>query len=373
MNEVNTMRQNTQNMMMTPASISGSQQLASVVPTMSATVMTASTTSVQENREQPESRHLCKATGEMFPIGFGIRRELFNLNAIIAAVYRPDGLEITRKRISDAFFAQWGSVAAKYEADHLGATQELQRLENEYVRVGDELKETPLTRTVNGYVLPSGAALWGFWGLVVALFALNGLALTNAASYFRFQAQGWGLAVLMAAPLLFVSLPVKFVCGKLREVARVRVGWSLACLGVVSFIVFVFTLSTRANPPSTADILDGAARLGTGLIPWQLASQVVLEFVMATALWYWILELMASNSKIIPNPDAELLKSRLAALHTAMNPVRERFAFAKGNLQELRSSLDYWLQSAETIYMTHLERNRRLEECLVSVNNWVNS
>lgn len=346
-----------------------SSQSVQVTPTPGA-VLPTTDIPVPERREHPDSRHRSAATGEMFPIGFGMREELFCIPAIAAAVDRPNGLECTRERIKSAFYGQWGVESCRFEAQQVAAAQELQHFENERLRITALLKEIPQTRTIDNRVLPGGAARWGWWGLAFALVILNLLAITNAASYFRFQTQGWFVAVLMAAPLLFVSMPVKFVVGKLTETVRKCLGWGLACLGIGAFALFVFTLAARANPPSAADILDGTAQMGTGMIPWQLASQIILEFVIATALWYWLLELMDSNSKLIVNPDAEMLTTRLTALHSAMDSTRGRWAEAQGNLQELQGSLDYWLQLGETIFMAHFERERRLTERVAALNAW---
>lgn len=107
--------------------------------------------------------------------------------------------------------------------------------------------------------------------------------------------------------------------------------------------------------------------MNTGLIPWQLASQIVLEVVIAAALWYWLLELTLSPTKLIVNPDAELLNTRLAALNAAMEPVRSRLAKAEGNLQEFSDSLHYWVRSAEMLFLAHEEREKRLTQCLAAL------
>lgn len=308
----------------------------------------------------------------MFPVGFGLRRELLCKPAIEAAIYRPDGLAFTRERVKNGFLGQWGTELHQFQAEKATAAQELRRLETQYARVAEVLKSTPQTKTINDSTVPRGSARWGWWGLAMALVILSLLAITNAASYFRFETQGWFIAFLMAAPLLFVSLPVKFLQGKLTEPARWRTGWILAGLGIVAFVVFVFTLSVRANPPSTSEILDGTARLGTGVLPWQLASQIVLEVVIAAALWCWLLELMISPAKLVPNPDAEMLNARMATLNVAMEPVRTRLSRAEGALQEFSDSLQYWIKLAETIFLAHQEQERRLAERVAALDAWPN-
>jgi hypothetical protein len=315
------------------------------------------------SREHPPSNWRSSSTNQMCPIAFGIPPELLNPPMIVAAIHRPDGLQFIRGRINSAFYGQNGGKATQFKSQQEAAANELKHLETEKMRVAEQLKEVPPTRTLNGLVLPTGAALWGWWALVFGLIALNFLAIANAASYFRFQSQCIGIAILMAAPLLFVSIPVKYAASKLNEAARRRLGWGLACVGCAAFAVFVFTLAVRANPPSTADILDGTAQMATtGMVAWQLASQVILEIVIAAAFWHWIIELMSVNSKLVINPDAELLTTRLATLHKMMEPVRERLAEAEGNIQELCNCLDFWLQTAETLFLISFERERRIVE-----------
>lgn len=94
-------------------------------------------------RKQPESRVKMMETGEIPPIGFGLRTELFCKPAIQAAIYRADGLEFTRERIKHAFLAQWGWELHEFQAQKATAGQELHHLEREHARVSEVLKATP--------------------------------------------------------------------------------------------------------------------------------------------------------------------------------------------------------------------------------------
>jgi hypothetical protein len=352
MSKKNTMPINHENMQLvqtTPAPIS-------VIP--------ATEQPISARSEHSDSWWHVLATGEMNPIAFGIRKESFCPEAIALAACQPNGLESQLERIKNAFYGQWGSYWRRFENQKTAAVQALQTLEREYCRIEELLKEVPATRTINGLAMPNGAARWGWCGLVVSLFILNLLAITNAAAYFRFQTQGWFVAFLMAAPLLFVSFPVKFVTRKLKQAARKQVGWIMACLGVVAFVIFVYTLALRANPPSTTEILNGTSSLGTRMVPLQLASQITLEFIIAAALWYWLLDLMSTNAKLVINSDADILKNKLAALRLEMNPIRTSLAEAEGNITELRGSLEHWLQLAKTMFLGYLEHDTRHAERL---------
>ena len=344
-------------------------QLVQTAPTPNS-VITATDEHIPARHEQPASRWCNMATGEMYPIGFGMREELFNTPLIKVAIYQPNGLESTRVRITESFKGQWGVERSRLENQVIAESQALDPLQKEFARITKLLTEIPITKTITGIVLPSSsAARFGWCGLVFALIILQLLAIANTAAYLRWQAQGIFAAVLMAAPLLFVSLSAKFVTRKLTQAARNRVGWILGGLGVAAFAIFIGTIALRANPVSTADIMDGTACLGTGyLTSCQLASQIILEFVMATALWYWLLELTAINSKLISNPDAEMLSSRLAGLQSLIEPIRNRLGTAKGNLEEMNGSLNHCLQKAETIFNAHLERERRLVAAMRDLN-----
>jgi hypothetical protein len=352
MSKKNTMQVNHENM-----------QLVQTAPTP-ISVIPATEQSISARSEHTNSWWRIVATGEMNPIAFGIRKELICPEAIALAALQPNGLESQLERIKNAFYGQWGSYWRRFENQQTAALQALQTLQSEYCRIEELLREVPATRTINGLAMPNGEARLGWWGLAVSLFILNLLAITNAASYIRFQVQDWFIAFLMVAPLLFAPLTVKFYIRKLTEATRKRVSGCLACLGIASFVIFVFTLASRANPPSTVDILDGTARLGTGLIPWQLASQITMEFVIGTVLWNWLLDLMSTNAKLIINVDADILKNKLTALRLEMEPIRARLAEAEGNITELRGSLDHWLQVAKTMFLGYLEHDTRLAERL---------
>jgi hypothetical protein len=318
------------------------------------------------NAKEPDSFH------PMFPISFAMLPNLFNKPAIETSIYLPNGLQLTRDRIRAAFIGQWGYHHAMYESQQKVAKQELQRLEDESLRLAELLKEKPATRLVDGPTVPHGVARFGWCCLVLSLAILNILAITNCASYFRYQVQGWFLAFLMAAPLLFVSIPLHYVTAKLPSFARKCLGWFLACVGVGAFAVFVFTLATKANPPDAMAILNGTARSDSGMIMWQLSSQIILEVIIAAALWHWLLDMMIINSKMIVNPDVELLKMQLSSLSKAMEPLRDQVAKAQGNLDEMAASLAHWLQLAETIFLAHQAYERRFVERIQSLNTCPN-
>jgi len=329
-----------------------------------------SLSSLGRESEHPESRHLNRNTQEMHPMGFGMRNELFCPAAVAAAIDQPNGLQATKERITRSFMAQWGVEQAHWQRDLEASLQTLKRMDEEHSRLTDVLRSVPTTTTTTDTTLPRGTARWGWIGLFLALLVLSALAITNAASYFKFQTQGWFTALLMAAPLLFVSIPVKFACSKVTEPARRRIGWLLAVLGTTSFAVFVYTLAMRANPPSMAAILDGTARPLGNLISLQLASQIVLEIVVSAALWWWMIALIVSPAKAISNPEATLLSGRLAALEAEMIPVRKRAAEAEGNLQEFAGCLQYWLHLAETMFVAHQAQEERAAKRLAALSSW---
>jgi cobalamin biosynthesis protein CobD/CbiB len=272
--------------------------------------------------------------------------------------------------VRSGFLGQWSVEAQRFEQQKAASASEVANLESEQRRVVKLLSDTPLTRVEATVRIPSGAARLGFVCLVTSLVFLSLLAVANAAAYLRFLTQGWLVAVLMVAPLLFVALPVKYVMGKLGDKGRRRLGWIIACLGVVAFFGFLFTLSARANEPSCADVLNGTAGLGARLVPWQLAAQVLLETVIAAALWCWIINLTVTSSRQVQNSDVAMLAAERDRLQEGINAARKRLAEAMGNLSELSHSLEYWLCYAETIYHAYSERERRLAECLVPVRDW---
>ena len=312
----------------------------------------------------PKSRH--RAPNGVMPwMGFSMRPELFNQRAIEAAVYLKDGFSLTMERIRSAFYAQWGVESCQWQAKKDAASQELQHLSTEQVQLAECLKSIPKTKTISENTLPRGITRLGWFGLVAALIALNLMALFNTASYFRFTTQSWLIAILWAAPLLFVSLPVKYVLCKLSERARRRFGMALSVIGVVAFAVFLYTLADRAEPASAADIMQGMVRNAHSLIPWQLGSQVLLEVVMASGLWFWVIDLLQKNTtRVILNPDLQVVASRLSILDKTMESARTRLAEAEGNLREFEGSLNTWLKLGETVYMTRMAREKHLADSL---------
>jgi len=303
-------------------------------------------------------------------MGFSMRPELFNQRAIESAIYLKDGFALTMERIRSAFYAQWGVESCQWQAKKDTAAQELQHLSTEQIHLSEHLKSIPKTKTVGENTLPRGITLLGWFGLVVALIALNLMAIFNAASYFRFTTQSWLIAILWSAPLLFVSLPVKYGLCRLSDQARRRFGMAFSAVGVIAFAVFLYTLADRAEPVSAADIMQGTVRHAKSLIPWQLGSQVLLEVVMASGLWFWVIDLLQKNTtRVILNPDLQVVSSRLSILDKTMENARTRLAEAEGNLREFEGALNYWLKLAETIYMTRMERERHLADSLADFDS----
>ncbi len=293
-----------------------------------------------------------------------------SIPAIKAAVVRPDGLAFTRERIRNAYLGAWGYEFHQYQSEKAIAQQEIRRLEADANRVRQALSGMPEGKTVSVSTVPVGATRWGWWGLATALILLNIFAVLNTAGYFRFQTQSWFLAILMAAPLLFVSLAIKPVFQKLPEGARHRAGWAMAVVGIMAFIVFIISVAVRAIPPGIDQVLDGAQVRSNAWIGWQLAAQILLEVVVAAALWWWLLELMISPAIIIANPDYDRLNIRLAAINLAMEPYRQRLSRAEGSLLEHASSLQFWTKSAEGIFLAYQEEENRCQARVAALDLW---
>lgn len=324
-------------------------------------------TTLQREREDPDSRH------RIYPVGYNMRASVFNVEAIKAAVFLPDGRNYVLSRIRSGFFATYGANQVYFEEEVKTCRRELEQHEEEKRRFIALQKECPPQKMINTPVLPHGIAFWGWVFNILAVLLLNGMALFNAASFFLGDGQQiWWIACLGCTPLLFLSYAFEIGVSKLDARARRIVGWLVNTVGVISALSFTYLLAMKACPPSISEILNanGAASSQGWLDSIKLASQIGMEIAFSCALMHKIAQQLSVEARMIINPDSKLIADRLTAIHKTISEYCARMAVAEGELQELSSSLAYLLAQASTMFDLHLVYITQMKTAMASLDTW---
>ena len=201
------------------------------------------------------------------------------------------------------------------------------------------------------------AALQGSLAAGYSIFGFLGLA-----SYALWDAQSWLSASARLIPLLVAPLVAKSALARLAAPLRVRIGWALTGVGVLSLLLFIWVYSATAGAPLDTGNMDSVlANLHRDLRP-QILAQALLEFVIGVGLWWGFFLSLSKGSRLRRNPDYELLTNELKRLDAEAEKLRDRVGMHNGALLEWQRSREVVGNKAVTFYTAWRELRRQQEK-----------